>query len=225
MSEKVHITKSGLKWMSWDGDTRQYVEDQRSNFTRCLRVACYIDSDVTLGDVFRAVAAHPELMKIVGDYSWCDMAAFHEEAVKPGKFTDLKYLLVSKYFEFDEHEGHEALDFGGIGPSEVDDPRTADQDGNMHWAIDFTPVNELASLHVRLSPTMDIFHDHKKIGSAPACFSLLEVLDAIYDEISFHGSPRSRDERGDELEAIVKSVKDGTAKLTPLDLIDPEVIQ
>lgn len=48
-----------------------------------------------------------------------------------------------------------------------------------HYGIDFTPVNQLVHLPVRLRTEMEIRKDHKKLGEAPCTFTLLDVLGEI----------------------------------------------
>ncbi len=163
---------SGVQALKWDGDVRQYVEQKISTALHVLRCACHIDADVTLGDIFRAVEQDPELVRFLQEWSWCNIDAFHSEARKPGvKATDLTCIEIAKYFEWDEREAQETIDVSGIGEP--------DEHGMTHYGIDFTPVNELVDLPVRLRPQMEIRKDHKKLGEAPCTFSLLEVLGEI----------------------------------------------
>src|SRR5437762_9724198 len=90
MANKVHLTKRGIHAFEWDGDAGQYVEQKVSTALHVLRCACHIDMDVTLGDIFRAVARDPELVQFLQRWSWCNVEAFHSEARKPtGAPSDL----------------------------------------------------------------------------------------------------------------------------------------
>ena len=208
MADKVHITKHGVQALKWDGDVRQYVEQRITTALHVLRCACHIDADVTLGDIFRAVEQDPELVRFLQEWSWCNIDAFHSEARKPGvRATDLTCIEIAKYFEWDEREAQETIHVSGIGEP--------DEHGMTHYGIDFTPVNELVDLPVRLRPQMEIHKDHKKLGEAPCTFSLLEVLGEIYYEISFYGSPEDRDREGAELRESVREIEEGRATLVP----------
>jgi hypothetical protein len=121
--------------------------------------------------------------------------------------SELSYIEIAKYFEWDEHEAQETIDVSGIGE--------ADQHGMTHYGIDFTPVNQLVHLPVRLRSEMEIRKDHKKIGEAPCTFTLLDVLGEIYWEISFYGSPEDRDRQRAELQESVREIEEGRAMLTP----------
>jgi hypothetical protein len=208
MADKVHITRTGIQALKWDSDARQYVEEEIRSALRVLRCACHIDADVTLGDIFRAVEPAPDLVRFLEEWSWCDLDAFHTEARKPATApSELSYIEIAKYFEWDEHEAQETIDVSGIGE--------ADEHGMTHYGIDFTPVNQLVHLPVRLRPEMEIRKDHKKLGEAPCTFTLLDVLGEIYWEISFYGSPEDRDRQRAEVQESVREIEEGRATLTP----------
>jgi|SRR5579871_444097 len=210
MADKVHITNRGIQALKWDSDVRQYVEQKIRSAVYVLRCACHIDADVTLGDVFRGVEQDSELARFLEQWSWCNVEAFHAEARKPvTPASDLSYIEIAKYFEWGEHEAQETIHVSGIGE--------ADENGVTHYGLDFTPVNELVHLPVRLRPQMEIHKDHKKLGEAPCTFSLLDVLGEIYWEISFYGSPEDRDREGAELQESVREVEEGRATLIPLN--------
>lgn len=208
MADKVHITRTGIQALKWDSEVRQYVEQEIRSGLHVLRCACHIDADVTLADIFRAVEQDPDLLRFLEQWSWCDLSAFHAEARKPATApSDLSYIELTKYFEWDEHEAQETIDVSGIGePGEH---------GVTHYGIDFTPVNQLVHLPVRLRPEMEIRKDHKKLGEAPCTFTLLDVLGEIYWEISFYGSPEDRDRQGAELQESVREIEEGRAELIP----------
>ena len=206
MTDKVHITKHGIQAFEWDGDAGQHLEQKISTALHVLRCACHIDADVTLGDIFRAVEQDPELVRFLQEWSWCNLEAFHLEAQKAtGKRSDLAYIEIAKYFEWDKWEAQESIHVSGIGePCEH---------GTTHYGLDFTPVNELVHLPVRLQSQMEIHKDHEKLGEAPCTFTLLDVIGEVYFEISFYGNPESRDQRGAELMESVRDVKEGRANL------------
>jgi hypothetical protein len=208
MADKVHITKGGFQALKWDSDVRQYVEDKIPSGLHVLRCACHIDSGVTLSDIFHAVEQDPDLVRLLEQWSWCDLEAFHSEARKPAnEASDLSYIEIAKYFEWDESEAQETIDVSGIGHP--------DENGVTHYGLDFTPVNQLVHLPVRLRPEMEIHKDHKKLGEAPCTFTVLDILGEIYWEISFYGSPENRDRESAELRESVREVEEGRATLIP----------
>ncbi len=208
MADKVHITKRGIQALTWDSDIRQYVQQKIRSAVHVLRCACHIDTDVTLGDIFRAVEQDPDLARFLEQWSWCDLEAFHSEARKPAaEASDLSYIEISRHFEWDQHEAQETIDVSGIGEP--------DEHGMTHYGLDFTPVNQLVHLPVRLRPEMEIRKDHKKLGEAPCTFTLLDVLGEIYFEISFYGTPEDRDRESAQLRESVREIEEGQATLIP----------
>jgi hypothetical protein len=202
MADKVHITKTGIQALRWDSEVDQYVEEEIQSGLDVLRCTCHIDADVTLGDIFRAVEQDSDLARFLGHWSWCDVAAFHAEARKPpSEASDLSYIEITKDFEWNERNAQEAIDVLGAGHT--------DESGHR---LDFILVNELVHLPVRLRPRMEINKDGKKLGEAPCNFILLDVLGEIYYEISFYGSPESRDEKRAGVREVARELDAGTAK-------------
>lgn len=236
MSDQVWITKNGFEPREWDPEVRQMVpvEKQRS-MLHYLRCSCHIEDGVTLGDVFNAVEPHADLVNLIENWAWCDVRAFHAEAKKSAKPSTMHCIEIAKsiqmelYTDPDINSAQENLDVSGVGPLDYDEEWEGGRKKGeiVHWAIDFTPVSEMVNLPVRLAPRvnvrrtdynkhgMDAFED---LGNYPACYSLLDVLGAIYFEISFHGSPDSRDEKLGELVDMKAQIDAGTATLVPLDL-------
>lgn len=209
MADKVHITKRGIQALKWDSDARQYVKQKISTALHVLRCACHLDADLTLGDIFRVVEQDPDLVRFLEEWSWCNVDAFHSEARKPvvKEASDLAYIEIAKYFEWDDLEAQETIHVSGIGEP--------NENGATHYGLDFTPVNELVHLPIRLRPEMEIHKDHKKLGEAPCTFTLLDVLGEIYWEISFYGGPEDRDREDAELRESMREVEEGRATLTP----------
>lgn len=223
MAQKVHITKNGIVAYEWSGEVQQYVEVPVKHPWTLLRLSCHVDNDVTLRDIFKGVEALPELMNFIGQWAWCRCEAFHREAEKPpGPPTEVQVIEITKMFEYFTDLKHEldaeaTVDVCGVGP--------ADEHGCSRYALDFTPVNVIADLPVRLKPRMDIRADHKTVAEVPCSFSLLDVLGEIYYEISFHGSPESRDEKRGELAEAIAEVEAGTATLVEWKPEEKDTIQ
>lgn len=212
MSEGVRITKEGLKSFKWDSTIREYVEEEVESYIPKLRNSCRLDLGVTLGDIFNAVEQHSDLKAFIGMYSWCNMDAFHKEAKhSPLHKSNLEYLEISRYFEDGSTWDH----FTGFGKPEKPEDGTE----LICYGIGFTPASEMVHLEVRLNPKCSIQKDYKEVDTTEAWYSLLEVLDAVYWEISFYGNPEDRDQKGAELQEMVKEIKDGTAKTVPWEEI------
>ena len=94
---------------------------------------------------------------------------------------------------------------------------TCDINGGTHYGLDFTPVDQLVHVRVRLRPAMEIRKDPKKAGTASCSFTLLEVLGEIYWEIGFYGNPEDRDRESADLRRHCVT----TMKVVPAVPIDP----
>jgi hypothetical protein len=214
MADAVHIVKGGIQALEWDGEQR--VETKVATALPFLRCECAIDADVTLGDIFRIVEQDTELARFLKAWTWCDLDAFHEEAHKPVlQTTHLAYIEIAKAFEWDEGGAHETIDVSGVAGN--------DDRGNSRYGLDFTPVNELAPLPVRLNTLMDIRRGPQKAGEAHCHFTLLNVLGEIYWEIGFYGSPASRDREREEIEAREQEIEDGRVECIPLESLIKEM--
>lgn len=224
MSESVRFTKAGLRWYEWQSETRTYEEQaiKQDEILTYLRRSCQIDRDVTLGDFFRAVSEFPALVKFVSQYSWCwAIEDFHAEALLPRlerkDEEQLEALEISQHFEIEDpnpkYPSIETIqmttDFHGVG-------KPSSEHGS--WSVSLSPMNELAHLPIRLRDRAKLLRNMTEpVGDWPCTFTLLDVLDAVYDDISFHGGPKQREDFGSELRARVAEVEAGTATLIPHD--------
>ena len=207
--------------MEWNSDTLEYAPDlaPKSQIIN-LRTRCEIEPGVTLGDIFQAVQDDKTLMDFIAQYSWCwAIQEFHDEAkLPPHETIDTKIveILIEAYSELHTaRKGKKTfpekpmsfngvwLHFTGIG-----------EDG-VHYSISCTPMNELANVPVRLSNTCTFDKDFERLFEQPCeyCFSLLDVLDAIYFDISFHGSPSQNKEFIQGLKGMVDEINEHPEQL------------
>lgn len=92
------------------------------------------------------------------------------------------------------------------------------------YSVSMTPMYKLAPLPVKLNETIEIYDNNwiyqtPKGGGPPErpppvirsrrSFTLLEALDAIYDDISFYGGPAESAAKRDELAEMVEAIKQG----------------
>ncbi len=223
----VRIAKQGLQSFSWDSELGQNVEEKVPTFLVRLRCACEIETGVTLGDIFTAVSRDRALASFLGDYSWCNVDAFHTEAEKPARASSLTRLELIKRLEIDsEYDAGERVEFHGVGPPDEELRKLGVTADEVPWGISLSPVNELVSLPVVLNHSASVTERYKEVRTASVSFTLLEVLSEIYFEISFHGSPDARDGFRDELHLRAAEVEAGTAETIPLeDVFGKETIQ
>lgn len=199
MSDYVRFTKDGLVACEWNKELRAYDSTplEAQSVFRSLRVRCEIDHDVTLGDFFKTVATYPVLVTFLAQYCWCwSIEDFHAEALLPRvdrkEDEQLEALEISQHFEIqDPNPKYPSIeniqmttDFHGIGNG----------DSPQHWSVSLSRMNELAHLPLRLKCTAPLLRNFENAGEWPCCFTLLEVFDAVYDDIAFHGGPESKRE-------------------------------
>ena len=229
MADFVRLTKQGLIPFEWDGDKQEYVPMLKGeNSLHLLRNRCEIEPGVTLGDLFDAVSRDEDLMDFIARYSWCRaIDAFHAEALRPPNVTepteadaDLVEIVIEMFGEVHRNyqDASKPDTFEGIYPH----ISGIDAKGES-WGISFMGMNELAALPLRLIPTITFSKNFETMFVAEYSMSLLEVLDAIYWEISFHGGPEDTAKLKDSLIQAVEEIKAGTAKTVPFEeLFDGE---
>jgi hypothetical protein len=150
---------------------------------RYLHHPCELSPNLTLHDIFEFVKSEKVLEMFISEYSWCDVKAFHEAAeILPDKIKEheIQALEVYSYSEVWDNNLNLIFDFHGKSV-----------ENENYYGVDFVPTNMLASspITIKSATTLEIK------GKDPHCIkcfrtpSLLEVLDAIYWEISFYGNP------------------------------------
>ena len=101
------------------------------------------------------------------------------------------------------------------------------------YSVSFTPANELASLPLVMDESLAIYEDifSPKNKNAPESKeplleagslrpTLLQVLYGAIWELSWYGSPASRNETRDELDEIILDVRSGDGQLVGLEDVD-----
>ena len=229
----VIITKDGLMEERWE-DRKYVITAPTVPILALLRENVTIAPGVTLGDIFNVVESIPEIKEFISHYAICPwIDEFHAEAKRPAPEDDDTDRLVAVWISR-TLEIHDSINDQRI-ESWVDCSGKAES-GEI-YGIDFCSVSKLAKLPVLMEQGCVVIRwtdgpcggrDVTKDDTKKAWpISLLELLETIYYEISFHGGPQSRDERGAELRQMVQEIEDGTAELTPYEPLseDKETIQ
>lgn len=202
-----------------------------------LRSRCIISEGTTLGQIFEEVSKYKLLKLVIAQYSWCrSIDQFHEQALEKGHpkgFAPLSYLEIyhntktNTAFKKVKHPGglrektitidyESYIEFHGMGPPEEDSQIKSDL---ISYSVSYSPMWELANLPVRLNNEINVFepwnnkihnkeNPPEKILSRTKEFTLLEVLDAIYWDISFMGSPQDNADFIDEMKNRLKNFDD-----------------
>jgi hypothetical protein len=223
MADFIKITKTGFIPYEWDGDLQEYKSKPSETVIGDLRSRCEIDEDVTLGDIFQAVDNDPLIKHTIAAYAWCGaIDRFHVQAKEPNKphdvddttLTELNIEAFAGIHCYDGLDGCHAvpdsfegitMDFSGIAAN------------GQTYSVSMSPMYKLASLPVRIQKTITITKNFEPLLTASYEPSLLEVLDAIYWDISFYGNPEQTADFFEELKERSKEVEDGTATLVPFN--------
>jgi hypothetical protein len=122
--------------------------------------------------------------------------------------------------------------FHGIGPvgeSRKDDPFYKGCD-TINYSVSYSPMWKLADLPVKLNKEFTIYEPFPFKGKAPESllkakkdFCLLDILDAIYYDISFMGGPADNAEFIEEMCQRVEDIKSGVCKTIPWDDVKKEL--
>lgn len=203
--EGVIITKKGLQESVWVSEIQKYEVipvDPLMVFSK-LRMSCSIEDDVTLLDLINIVDGINHLKLFISQYSWCKaIDEFHAQAREPQRTDEnpMEYLEVcwSKMVG----DFYPSTDFHGFG-KEPPDYEFPNGTGLIRYSVSYTPLYNLADIPLRLNPV----HNGKT-----RYFTLLEVLDAIYDDISFMGGPQDNIEFLEDMKCAVEEIRNGSVE-------------
>ena len=198
---------------------------------------CSLDN-MSLGDLFAFVEAHEDLKAFIACYSWCRaIDEFHAQAQEPCKErSTLSRLEVYRAGEVhrwvekkNKTRAHRVsldlnYDFHGLGPCDEDILEHYAESGSeppeeQNYSVSYTPVNEMTHLPLLLNTEMEVHEwisDIRENKLHLVCqypFTLLEVLDAVYWDISFHGGPEDNkaflEEMKGRMEEVDKAREEG----------------
>lgn len=232
MPDSVIISKNGLFRLDWSSKKREYIKRKvkKAHVLMCLRSACEIEEGTTLRDIFNIVDQYKLLKTVISHYAWChQIDEFHAQAKEPYSYKDENSDEKIDYLEVLWHTDHQQYDdettfgisteFHGVGTM-AGEPTC--------FSVSCTPMQDLADLPIKLNKQVKIYSVWKlgkrvkefpqEMITATNCFSLLEVLDAIYYDISFYGGPAENREFVEEMKETVEGIKNGTVETVPFDL-------
>jgi hypothetical protein len=141
---------------------------------------------------------------VVGSYAWNFwMDEFHAaandvpklSAFNPSDDDPIEYLAVDSWLEFNDEDFTHWVGLHGMSLK------------GTSYSLSFTPVQNLAHLPIRLENNTKVLRDHKHVDTKDYSFTVLEVLEAVYYEISFHGSPEDAEAEGETLSQSVRGTE------------------
>lgn len=238
----LKIVKGGkLKLSYWDPNTQtDKIEDVTERAITKLFYPCSIDKGVTLRDIFLLLNTNSAMFSVIYPY-WVE--EYIDEALlsEPNKLdeivdTQVEYLQLSWNYHYQTYKGKEELqgmdrpDLYGIGPKLLEDYENFKKGDRIRYSLSFSSTKELVDLPIKLKQdleivdlNLDLLPDPKTINTPTALYdgvtyTLGSILEGILYEISFHGSPQSRDKGKLELLKQVEMVKSGEGELIDFDL-------
>jgi hypothetical protein len=157
---------------------------------------------------FLEIYHHPEVHKFV------------ENKKHPGGVRERTVTV-----DFDTDVG-----FHGIGPIPEGKEEEYGNTKTIGYSVSYSPMWELADLPVKLNKQFDVYEPFvlgqhkrdnppKKLLTATREFTLLEVLDAIYWDISFMGGPADNADFLEDISEKVEQIKNGEIPLIPMDKV------
>lgn len=235
----VVLSKDGLWRNKWNQDTREYekiVPEEVTVFS-LLRNACVIAEGTTLLDIMNIVEGNELLTMFLGQYSWCrDIDAFHAQVNEPQRtihFDDdgneiddpeemvaLEILWHTTYHPDGKFPDFSIEpEFHGLGP----EPEAGERRNT--YSVSYGPVYDIADLPVVLNKHFTVYKpwepnktaDDRIIMEGEKDFTLLEVLDAIYWDISFAGGPDDNAAFLEEMKGRVDEIESCLASGVPLE--------
>jgi hypothetical protein len=183
---------------------------------------CEIEEGVTLRDIMNLVANDKMLTTFVSLYSSVNhIEEFHEELnVKYNKKEkECDYLEVHRVGDLFENELNCWTDISGVNTKETckycNDEAWPDHKHYISYS--YTPLYKYAMLPVKLDKRFTVrdFKKDKILLNVTQDFALIDILHAIYFDISFHGGPKDRDKFCKSLKRQVKNLD--KTKTFPLD--------
>jgi len=173
-----------------------------------------IDPDVTLQDIFNLVDKDELLKTFLSEYSWCHAIDEIHAAAQPHSPSesiteihvyDRSRLTNAGYFDI-------GAEISGIGPIDEDAAKAYENSTSPlpefeTYSVSATPIAEIAPLPVKVVNGYTFLQNLNKKISHSRDFTLLEILDAIYWEISFYGSPADAAEMLQEMGEVVNTIK------------------
>lgn len=244
--EHIRITPDGLFQVEWVPDRKKSEETKKRNgywamrrvkknrVLRKLKLQCLLDDSTTLLDIMNMVASYRLLRFFISEFSWCDVDAFIEQARLPKEDDDrqidrleiYRTPMTDPYFD----AGYE---FHGVG-ARVTWKGEPEEDQNLPrdqgYAVSYSPLNQFAHLKVVLVDKQEVYRHGSKTPAFEGVntFTLLDVLDAIFDDISFSGpTPEHNARFTEEINETIANYQNMTdeerdASFTPIQFLPEE---
>ncbi|MEI6137610.1 MAG: hypothetical protein WCP85_00010 [Mariniphaga sp.] len=172
-----------------------------------------IADDVTFGDFFKFLIKEKELVNIIFMASLYGVPfdLLIKDFNRKDKIDDPEIHVLEIYWDVDFDPDGIVIEadmqcFGRWNGNE-------DTDHSGLIGLDFTPINELTNSPLKLNEHFEIYNSkikHNKenlIISTTRKFTLYEIIHAILFELSWYGTPETRDKEGKTILEEVRKIK------------------
>ena len=222
INDVVRITKRGFILEKIDDDEPYGIKqipitDETIMF--CLRYECIIEDGVTLRHLMQNVAYIEDLCSFIDKYSHAFISDFNKmleiQSVEQDK--EIEFLQLSRYVIIYPYQHDDSFHFCGIGHN--------DKGEEINWMIFGDYIDKIIDKPIILNENVEVVTvDVDETPSEVICkyessFSLFDVLNEIYWEISFHGSPEETAEFRESLASHSREIEDGEARTIPFEEI------
>lgn len=234
-----------LRWNSETREhDEELMEEDDIAVISHLRTYCEIDPDTTIWHIMDFVRKNEILSMFISQYAWCNsIDEFHAELDKTAIIDENDGM---DHFEIrwdvDYHKSDSFTSFGlspsfiGVGLPITEENQAAKSEDASHprgdlpigftetYSVSASPLNTFTHLKLVLNTDVNVYRlkrhpktENIKILTSECKFSLLDILDAIYFDISFHGPPDQRDEFIDEMRSRMEEIDNGTIETRPIE--------
>lgn len=202
----------------WPGDLDTLWPTSAQDLLPYFSYTLELDPEFTLGDLFHLLDRDDvELLAQVLDEQ---LTPVLDEArrgcVEKGTDEPLHFLRVCNRHE-DGHLRRE-LDAWGTWDQPHDDPEGQAGPRETWMSVSLTPVGQLLHVPIRYDPELVFRTQAGDIEySTSVTITLMEFLKAIFDDLTFYGSPDERDAVRRDLRRQVEGIERGEAQLIPAE--------
>jgi hypothetical protein len=226
----MKITKGGKLMLEvWEKQVKTDVDVSSTLFNRLLQT-CQIEDGLVLKDLMILTQPYAQLLSplFTSSPDWLEeiidegLNTPFKQDMEEMEFLQLSWASEVHQYGKDPKEIYEYVHFNGFGPPPPNDDNYKDWPVGqaVSWALDFSPVYTLTEIPLKLDPVLKMLdYTSKKVGQLPSVmveakkeFTLLDILKGVFWELSFHGSPKSRNERAEDLKMRVKDATENPEK-------------
>lgn len=173
---------------------------------------CHLEDGVTLRNILEFMNSVPAAWQIfIGN--WCE--EFIAEGLKSESKRDTRITYLELYWSYQINEysykEEPQLSFGYR--MDFHAKTIPDEQGWDNYSLSFTPVNEIADVPVKVNEEVILYeteyitYKSKQRVLGKQCPTLFQIIYGIIWELSFHGSPISREEEKMRIDVITQDLK------------------